>query len=125
MRVSCEAIILREADPIRGICGAHGGRTRLPKCGIFEKLVGGAGCVGGAGKRVDGVFLGRPQIFRYQCRPVDDCSPGQEGLAQDVVTRGVERFMAKWIAAEEVRGGLRHTVVCPNVTGRTKGEDGP
>ena len=28
--------------------------------------------------------------------------------------------MAKWIAAEEVRAGLRHAVVCLNVTGRTK-----
>ena len=28
--------------------------------------------------------------------------------------------MAKWIVAEEARAGLRHTVVCPNVTGRTK-----
>ena len=28
--------------------------------------------------------------------------------------------MAKWIAAEKVRARLRHAVVCPNVTGRTK-----
>ena len=28
--------------------------------------------------------------------------------------------MAKRIAAEKVRAGLRHVVVCPNVTGRTK-----
>ena len=28
--------------------------------------------------------------------------------------------MAKWIAAEKARAGLRHAVVCPNVTGRTK-----
>ena len=28
--------------------------------------------------------------------------------------------MAKWIAAEEARAGLRHAVVCPKVTGRTK-----
>ena len=28
--------------------------------------------------------------------------------------------MAKWIVAEEVRAGLRHSVVCPNVRGRTK-----
>ena len=27
--------------------------------------------------------------------------------------------MAKWIAAEKTRAGLRHAVVCPNVTGRT------
>ena len=28
--------------------------------------------------------------------------------------------MAKWIAAERVKAGLRHAVVYPNVTGRTK-----
>ena len=45
--------------------------TRLPKCEMFGELVGRAGCVGGAGKRVDGVFSGRPQSFRHQRRPVD------------------------------------------------------
>ena len=28
--------------------------------------------------------------------------------------------MTKWIAAEKNKAGLRYTVVCPNVTGRTK-----
>ena len=28
--------------------------------------------------------------------------------------------MAKWIAAKKVKAGLRHAVVCPNVTGRAK-----
>ena len=28
--------------------------------------------------------------------------------------------MAKWIVAEEAKAGLRHAVVRPNVTGRTK-----
>ena len=28
--------------------------------------------------------------------------------------------MAKWIVAEKASAGLRHAVVCPNVTGRTK-----
>ena len=28
--------------------------------------------------------------------------------------------MAKWIVAEKTKGGLRHAVICPNVTGRTK-----
>ena len=29
--------------------------------------------------------------------------------------------MAKWIAEEKVKAGLRHAVImCPNVTGRTK-----
>ena len=39
--------------------------TRLPKCVMFVEMVGGAGCVGGAGKRVDGVFPGRHQSFRH------------------------------------------------------------
>ena len=37
--------------------------TRLPRCVMFGQLVGSAGCVGDARKRVDGVFPGRPQIF--------------------------------------------------------------
>ena len=28
--------------------------------------------------------------------------------------------MAKRIAAEKARAGLRHAVICPNMTGRTK-----
>ena len=34
--------------------------------------------------------------------------------------QGAERFMAEWIAAEKTRAGLRHAVVYPDVTGRTK-----
>ena len=69
------------------------------------------------------VSPGRPQSFRYQRRPVDDCSPGYgEGEWGKTAEQGVERFMAKWIAAEKARAGLRHAyaVVRPNVTGRTK-----
>ena len=31
-----------------------------------------------------------------------------------------EHFMTKWIAAAKARAGVRHAVVCPNVTGRTE-----
>ena len=34
--------------------------------------------------------------------------------------QGADHFMAKWIAAEKTKAGLRHAVVCPNVTERTK-----
>ena len=34
--------------------------------------------------------------------------------------QGAGRFMAKSIAAEKTRAGLRQAVVCPNVTGKTK-----
>ena len=84
----------------------------------------GAGCVGGAGKRVDiMVFPGRPQSFRHQRRPGDDCSPGRGGIAQNGGTRA-EHFMAKWIVAEKTRAGLRHAVSrMPERDGKDQGED--
>ena len=61
--------------------------TRLPKCVMFGELVGGAGCVGGQEKEWIGVFPGRPQRFRHQRRPVDNCSPGRGRVAQNGGTR--------------------------------------
>ena len=49
---------------------------------------GGRGLCGGQEKRVDGVFPGRSQSFRHQRRPVDDCSPGRGGMAQNGRARG-------------------------------------
>ena len=43
-----------------------------------------------------------------------------EGEWRMTVKQGEECFMAKWITAEKASAGLRHTLVCPNVTGRTK-----
>ena len=58
--------------------------TRLPKCAMFGELIGGGrGLCGGPGKRVDGAFPGRPQSFRHQRRPVDNCSPDGGGMAQN------------------------------------------
>ena len=45
-----------------------------------RKIGGGRGLCEGPGKRVDGVFPGRPQSFRHQRRPVDDCSPEKGGM---------------------------------------------
>ena len=43
-----------------------------------------------------------------------------EGEWRRTAEQGVRRSMAKWIAAEKVRAGLRQAVVCPNVTGKAK-----
>ena len=37
--------------------------TRLPKCVMFGELVGGAGCVGGQGKKWMGCFLNDLRVF--------------------------------------------------------------
>ena len=77
----------REAHPVRGTCGTHGG-PETAKVRDVRRTVGRRGLNGvGAGKRVDGVSPGRLQRFRYQRRSVDDCSPGLGGMAQDGGTR--------------------------------------
>ena len=44
-----------------------------------------------------------------------------EGEWRRTAEQGEEHFfMAKWVVAEKNRAGLRHAVVCPNVTERTK-----
>ena len=40
--------------------------------------------------------------------------------AEQEAEQEAERFMAEWITAEKAKAGLWHSVVCPNVTGRTK-----
>ena len=61
----------QEADPVGGICGAHGG-NEIAKVRDVRRT-GGRG-----GGKVDGVFPGRPQNFQHHRRPEDDCSPGRE-----------------------------------------------
>ena len=93
--------------------------TRLPKCVMFEDLVMGVGCVGGQGKEWMGCLLDDPRAFGVnadQCTTADQ----DEGEWHKTVEQGAERFMAKCITADKVRAGLRHAIVCPNVTGRTK-----
>ena len=80
---------------------------------------GGRGLCRGPGKRVDGRFSGRSQSFRHQRRPVDDCSPGRGGMAQNGRTRGGTSYR-KMDRRRKTKAGLRHAVVCPDVTGRTK-----
>ena len=87
--------------------------------GVWRIGERGAGYVGGQ-EKYDRVLPGRPQSFRHQRRPVDDCcSPAREEWLK-IAEQGLEHFMAKWIVAGKARAGLRHAIVCPNVTGRTK-----
>ena len=100
--------------PPRGVCGAHGERETAEVRDV-RRAGGRRRLHRRAGKMVDMMSPVRPQSLRYQRRSVDDC-----GKWCKVTEQGAERFMAKWISAEKARAGLRHAVVCPNVTGRTK-----
>ena len=66
-----------------------------------------------------GCFLDDPRAFGISADQWTTAAQ-DEGEWRRRVEQRAERFMAKWIAAEKARAGLRHAVVCPNVTGRTK-----
>ena len=112
----------QEADPVRGICGAHGGHETakvrdVRRTGERRELRR------GAGKSVDGVSL-RAQSFRYQRRPVNYCSPGRRGMAQDGGTRG-STFYGEMCRYKESQGW---TTACSSMSerdGKDQGEDSP
>ena len=93
--------------------------TRLPKCVMFGEMLGGAGCVGGQEKEWMGCFLDDLRAFGINADQWTT-SAQDEGAWCKTAEQGAERFMSKWSAVEKARTGLRHAVVCPNVTGRTK-----
>ena len=71
---------------------------------------------------MDGVFPGRPQSFRHQRRPVNECSPGREGMAQDGGTRG-GTFRGEM---DHCRGSQGWTTACsgmPEYDGKDQEED--
>ena len=81
--------------------------------------MGGAGCVGGEKKEWMGCFLDNLRAFGINADQWTTAAQ-DEGELRRTAEQGAERFMAKWIASEKARAGLRHVVVWPNVTGRTK-----
>ena len=93
--------------------------TRLPKCVMFGEMVGGAGCVGGQEKEWMGCFLDDLSAFGLNADQWTTAAQ-DEGEWLRTAEQRAEHFMAKWIATEKARGGLRHAVVRPNETGRTK-----
>ena len=83
--------------------------------------MGSAGCVGGQEKEWMGCF---PDDLRAFDINADQWTTAvqDKGEWRRTAERGAEHFTAKWIAAEKAKTGLRHAVVCPNLTGRTKKE---
>ena len=93
--------------------------TRLPKCVMFGEIVGGAGCVGSQEKEWMGYFLDDLRAFGINADQWTTAAQ-DEGESRRTTEQGAEHSMTKWIVVEKTKAGLRHEVVCPNVTGRTK-----
>ena len=89
-----------------------------------RRNVGGRGLCGGPGKRLDGVFPGRPQSFRHQRRPLDDCNPGRGGIAQNGKTRG-GTFHGKMDRCRKRKGWPTANSGMPEGDGKDQGEDNP
>ena len=79
--------------------------------------MGGAGCVGGQKKEWG--YL--PDDLRAFGNSTDQWTTAAQDEREwrKTAKQGAERFMAKWVAAEKARAGLRHEVACPNVPRRT------
>ena len=88
-----------------------------------RRNVGGAGCVGGQEKEWMGCFLDDLRAFGMSADQWTTAAQDEEEWRR-TAAQGAEHFMAKWIVTEKIKAGLRHAVVCPNVTGRTK-KDSP
>ena len=85
---------------------------------------GGRRLCGGPGKRLDGVFPGRYQSVRHQRRPVDDCSPGRGGMAQNGITRG-GKFNGEMDRCRENQGWTTACSGMPECDRKNQEEDSP
>ena len=84
---------------------------------------GGLGLCRAQRKRVDGVFPGRPQSFRRQRRPVDDCSPGRGGMKNG--RKMGETFHGEMDRCRESQGWTTACSGMPDRDGKDQREDGP
>ena len=85
--------------------------TRLPKCVMFVELVGGAVRVGGQGKEWMGCLLDDLRAFDVNSDHWTTAAQDERGWPKIAEQGGAERFMAKCIAAEKNKDGLRHAVM--------------
>ena len=88
--------------------------TRLPKCVMVGEMV-----EGGQKKECMGCFLDDLRAFGINADQWTTAAQ-DEGEWRRTTEQGAEHSMAKWITAEKNKARLRHAVVYPNVTGRTK-----
>ena len=93
--------------------------TRQPKCVMFGELIGGAGCLRGQKKEWMGCFLDDLRAFGVDAYQWTTFAQDEEEWCR-TAEQGAGHSMAKRIAAENVRAGLRHAVVCLNRTEGTK-----
>ena len=96
----------------------HGGYETAEVHHVW-RIGGGRGLCGGQEKGWMGCFLDDLRAFGINADQWTTVAQ-DEGEWCRTADQGAAHFMAKWIVAEKTKAGLRHAVVCPNMTGRTK-----
>ena len=104
----------------------HGGHETAEVHDVW-KTGGGAGCVGSQEKEWMGCFLVDLRAFGINA---DQWTTAAENEVEwrRTAEEGAERFMAKWIAAEKARVGLRQTIIYSSMPERGRkdqGQDSP
>ena len=87
-----------------------------------RRIGGERGLCGVPRKRVDRMFPGRPQSFRHQRRPVDDCNLGRRGMTQSSGTRG-GTFHGEMNLCRESQGWTTAYSGMSERDGKDQGED--
>ena len=67
-----------------------------------------------------GCFMDDLRVFGINADQWTTAAAEDKGKWRRTGEHGTEHVMMKSIAAEKANAGLRHAVVCPNMTGRTK-----
>ena len=86
--------------------------------------MGGAGCVGDHETKWIGCFLDDLRSLRHQRRPVDDCSPGRGGKAQNGGSRG-GTYHGEMYRCRESQGWTTACSGMPERDGKDQEEDSP
>ena len=95
--------------------------TRLPKCLMFGELLGGAGCVWGQEKEWMGCFLNDLKSeLSASTQTSRQLQPRTRGNGAERRNKGRNISWRNGSLHVEAKAGLRHAVVCPNVTERVK-----
>ena len=85
---------MQETDPVRGICGAHGG-YKTTEVRDVGRTGGGRGLLEGSGRRMDEVSPGTSQSFRYRSRSVWTTAIQDEGEWRKTAEQRAGRLMVK------------------------------
>ena len=99
--------------------------TRLPKCVMFGKMVGGAGCVGDQEKEWMGCFLDDLRAFGINAYQWTTAAQDDEGEWRRKAEQGAEPFHGEMDCCRESQGWTTACSGMPERDGKDQEKDSP